>query len=98
MHRESSEIQYGYINGHVNITCQADDEPAAFSWYHNNEHLDAQHHQIVYADRISILQVKVLPENPIKNRKQNQKTKMVSTNLGVFERIKNIRRIFVRST
>lgn len=32
--RESADIQYGYIKGFVNLTCEAEAQPpATFKWY-----------------------------------------------------------------
>lgn len=58
IHRESADIQYGYIKGYVNVTCEAEAEPpATFRWYRNNKHLHSRHHQIITGEHISILQV-----------------------------------------
>lgn len=56
--REAADIQYGYLKGFVNITCEAEAEPpATFRWYRNNKHLHSRHHQFINGEHISILHV-----------------------------------------
>lgn len=56
--REAIDVQYGYLKGYVNVTCEAEAEPPAiFSWYRNNKRLNSKHHQIINSEHISILQV-----------------------------------------
>lgn len=58
--RESADVQYGYLKGFVNVTCEAEAEPpATFMWHRNNEHLNSRHHQIINSEHISILQVSI---------------------------------------
>lgn len=58
MLRQSADIQYGYIKGFVNLTCEAEAAPpATFKWYRKNKHLHPRHHHIVNGEHISILQV-----------------------------------------
>ena len=58
MRRESADIQYGYLKGYVNITCEAEAEPpATFRWYRNKTHLDPELYQITSGEHISILRV-----------------------------------------
>lgn len=57
--RESADVQYGYIKGFVNLTCEAEAQPPAmFKWYRRNKHLHPRHHQIINNEHISVLQVK----------------------------------------
>lgn len=57
--RESADIQYGYMKGYVNLTCEAEAQPpATFKWYRKNKHLHPRNHQIVNGEHVSILQVK----------------------------------------
>lgn len=57
---ESSDTQYGYEKGYVNVTCEALAEPpATFQWYRNNKHLHPRHHQIINSEHVSRLQVKM---------------------------------------
>lgn len=59
MRRESADIQYGYMKGFVNVTCEAEAEPpATFNWSRKNKKLSAKHHQIIHGEHISTLQVK----------------------------------------
>lgn len=56
--RESADIQYGYMKGFVNLTCEAEAQPpATFKWYRKNKHLHPRNHQIVNGEHVSILQV-----------------------------------------
>lgn len=60
MRRESADIQYGYVKGFVNLTCEAEAQPSAtFKWYRKNKHLHPRNHQIVNGEHISILQVNI---------------------------------------
>lgn len=57
MHRESADIQYGYVKGYVNVTCAAlAQPPATFKWFRNNKPI--KDHQIVNGEHVSYLQVK----------------------------------------
>lgn len=61
MRRESADIQYGYVKGFVNLTCEAEAQPSAtFKWYRKNKHLHPRNHQIVNGEHISILQVNII--------------------------------------
>lgn len=54
--RESADIQYGYLKGYVNVTCEALAEPAAtFQWSRHNKPIKSN--QIVSGEHISILMV-----------------------------------------
>lgn len=64
--RESADIQYGYIDGYVNVTCEAEAEPAAtFQWYRNKTRLDPKHYQITSGEHVSILQVMIIDVNSL---------------------------------
>lgn len=58
MRLQSADIQYGYLKGHVNVTCEAIADPLPqFHWYRNNKLLDPKHYQIVSTEYMSVLQV-----------------------------------------
>lgn len=58
MRRESADIQYGYLKGNVNVTCEAVAEPPAhFQWYRNGKQVHPKHHQIISGEHMSVLQV-----------------------------------------
>lgn len=60
VHRESADIQYGYVRGYVNVTCEAlADPPATFQWFRNNKPI--KNHLIVNGEHVSYLQVKTHP-------------------------------------
>lgn len=66
--RESADIQYGYIKGIVNVTCEAQAEPPAkFRWYRHNKQLNPEHHQIIIGEHMSMLQVKPTHSNLFKH-------------------------------
>lgn len=56
--KASADIQFGYIKGTVNLTCEAEAEPAAnFTWYRNNKKLSPKVHLMQTEGHFSVLQV-----------------------------------------
>lgn len=56
--RESADTQYGYLNGYVNVTCEAQAEPQArFTWYRFGKELHPKKNQIINGKHVSVLQV-----------------------------------------
>lgn len=57
--RESVDVQYSYLKGNVNISCEAEAEPpATFTWYRDKKRLKPQEHQISTSNHESVLQVR----------------------------------------
>lgn len=57
-HKASAEITFGYIHGIVNLTCEAEAEPAAtFSWFRHNKKISPKVHLINSEGHFSTLQV-----------------------------------------
>lgn len=56
--KASANIQYGYLYGVVNLTCEAEAEPAAdFTWYRHKKLLNPKVHLIHSEGHESIMQV-----------------------------------------
>ncbi len=56
--KASADVQFGYLYGTVNLTCEAEAEPAAdFTWYRQNKKLNPKVHLIHSEGHESILQV-----------------------------------------
>ena len=64
-HRESADIQYGYMKGYVNVTCKAlADPPATFQWFRNDKPIKNHlivNHQTLNGEHVSYLPVKTRP-------------------------------------
>lgn len=59
--KASANVQFGYLYGIVNLTCEAEAEPAAdFTWYRNNKKLSPKVHLIHSEGHESILQVRLI--------------------------------------
>lgn len=57
-HKASAVITFGYIRGVVNLTCEAEAEPAAnFTWSRDNKKLSNKVHLIHTVGHVSKLQV-----------------------------------------
>lgn len=55
MRRIEQEIRFGYIKGYVNLTCEADAEPAPeFIWYRDGKKV---FHNVYNEPHTSVLQV-----------------------------------------
>jgi len=55
MRRIKQEIRFGYIEGHVNLSCEADAEPQPeFVWYREGKKL---YHNVTKERHSSVLQV-----------------------------------------
>ncbi|KAG4072544.1 hypothetical protein HA402_004633 [Bradysia odoriphaga] len=58
--KASADVQFGYLYGIVNLTCEAEAEPAAeFTWYRHNKKLNPKVHLIHSEGHESILQILV---------------------------------------
>ncbi|XP_031634905.1 neural cell adhesion molecule 2-like [Contarinia nasturtii] len=58
VHRESADVQYGYLKGYVDIICEAEAEPpATFRWYRNKQRLDPGEYEISYGEHSSTLRI-----------------------------------------
>lgn len=56
--KASADVQYGYLYGIVNLTCEAEAEPPAnFTWYHKDNELSPKKYIIHSEGHESILQV-----------------------------------------
>lgn len=56
--RESADMQFGYVKGHVNVTCEALAEPpATFQWFRNNKPIKQQ--QFINGEHVSFLPVNI---------------------------------------
>lgn len=62
--KASADITFGYINGIVNLTCEAEAEPYAnFTWHRHNKKLSSKIHLIHSEGHLSVLQVITIKEN-----------------------------------
>lgn len=56
--KASADIAFGYVHGMVNLTCEAEAEPAAnFTWYRHGKKLSHKVHLIHSEGHVSYLQV-----------------------------------------
>lgn len=56
--KRSVEITYAYINGVLNLTCEAIAEPQAnFTWYRAGKRMTSKTHTFYSASHVSYLQV-----------------------------------------
>ncbi|KAI8124887.1 Hemicentin-1 [Lucilia cuprina] len=80
---DTSTIQYAYIGGSVNISCDAMGEPPpSFTWLHDSHPIMGKNYRLFYADYGSTLQIHVLNSSHLGDYKCK-----VANPLGMLERI-----------
>ncbi|XP_037927501.1 neural cell adhesion molecule 2 [Teleopsis dalmanni] len=83
---ESERIQFAYVGGTVNISCEAMGEPPpSFKWVHDGSALAGRNYRVFYADYGSTLQIHVKNETQFGDYKCK-----VSNPLGMLERTINL--------
>ncbi|KAJ6649771.1 Limbic system-associated membrane protein, partial [Pseudolycoriella hygida] len=81
--KASADVQFGYLYGVVNLTCEAEAEPAAdFTWYRHNKKLNPKVHLIHSQGHESILQILVNDSKAFGDYKCK-----AENSLGTLERI-----------
>ncbi|XP_058980727.1 fasciclin-2 [Musca domestica] len=79
----TSLLQYAYIGGVKNISCEAMGEPPpSFAWLHNGQSIRGSNYRIFYGDYSSTLQIHVLNETHLGDYKCK-----VANPLGTLERV-----------
>ncbi|XP_049302601.1 neural cell adhesion molecule 1-A [Bactrocera dorsalis] len=85
---DTSLVQYAYIGGMVNISCDAMGEPPpSFTWVHEGRAITGRNYRIFYADYGSTLQIHVRNESQLGDYKCK-----VANPLGMLERIVKLRK------
>ncbi|TMW51275.1 hypothetical protein DOY81_003661, partial [Sarcophaga bullata] len=80
---DTSLIQYSYIGGSVNISCDAMGEPPpSFTWLHNGHPITGKNYRLFYSDYGSTLQIHVLNASHLGDYKCK-----VANPLGMLERV-----------
>ncbi|XP_065356075.1 neural cell adhesion molecule 2 [Calliphora vicina] len=80
---DTSLIQYAYIGGSVNISCDAMGEPPpSFTWLHDSRAITGKNYRLFYADYGSTLQIHVLNSSHLGDYKCK-----VANPLGMLERV-----------
>ncbi|XP_067624927.1 neural cell adhesion molecule 2 isoform X2 [Eurosta solidaginis] len=87
-YNDTSLVQYAYIGGMVNISCDAMGEPPpSFTWVHEGRAITGRNYRIFFADYGSTLQIHVRNESQLGDYKCK-----VANPLGTLERIFKLRK------
>lgn len=85
---ETAPLQYAFIGGQVNISCDAMGEPPpSFTWLHDGEAITGRNYRLLYADYGSTLQIQVQNNSDFGDYKCK-----VANPLGMIEKIIKLRK------